>query len=950
MNTNKIFRIFAKDLQAGKDKKFVGVVETVPPNNVITLTIPTLKEAFVFSAHDPMKASMVDDEDLCVKFTATLTDGSGPGETQEYLFFFSTEIKVKAFIKEADSLIRAAKTTGKGSTEAAVIRRNSLINSDGKLKTGKLLKRFSQIVFEQPIKEAKEEEEEDTSEESEGKSSAEEAEEAKEADAREGDVGASATAPEPQESSEDEESEAEPEPEPESDSDDGGLGKIAPPAVLDKIDVPRKTSPSRKSSFKEPEPEPEPESDSDDGGLGKIAPPAVLDKIDVPRKTSPSRKSSFKDSPKWVKVLPEPKQALVPEPEVEIPDPAPRQATADPFLAAASMLVDGLPTSFGEDSTSSGEVEGEAESEGPTRSLDSQVVATEPPRYRSSVDNVDVTAPSFLELPEEPEQVTRTSSLDNRDVTVPNFIQLPTDGPATEETLETSSSDGDDSQFEQFLFKEKTASDASPKESIDLPDEYVIEDSDSSEEEVTPPPIRLNRSNRRPSALRHSFVSTPRPAEEVGAAEKRSRQSDSMITHSRSVFLSESNKGASGATLSEQLGQAQTAITRAKAPSLDSQMSNSSPPYRSGASYTAAAPAPSFDTPEADDGSEDQEEPGPPPLPPASASRKSPTPEAAVVPQARTPLRDYGKDVEAILREKELHFERMLRQKDVEHQTRIENILREQNKKSSNDEKRFEMLKQGLDKKGLSLQQNLAGEMHEMRQGYERRIESLEQQLRSDESGRLKQIREEYDHMRKTMQEDFDHNMRKRESEVRADEANKLQQVREEYQKRIEKMRGEFEAAQVESQRNHEIKLGEQESLREHEEKKFEMVKSGYEEKIAKMEKKYESLAKTFKALKNHELDLQKKSEDQKAKEEMQKLHTILSLTWNMLSTVDSEIAHFESLELPGFDWDRHVVSIHGHQQQNQKYSLADLPRSSAPDATLGLEPPPLISSSNTAR
>ena len=906
MNTNKIFRIFAKDLQAGKDKKFVGVVETVPPNNVITLTIPTLKEAFVFSAHDPMKASMVDDEDLCVKFTATLTDGSGPGETQEYLFFFSTEIKVKAFIKEADSLIRAAKTTGKGSTEAAVIRRNSLINSDGKLKTGKLLKRFSQIVFEQPIKEAKEEEEEDTSEESEGKSSAEEAEEAKEADAREGDVGASATAPEPQESSEDEESEA--------------------------------------------EPEPEPESDSDDGGLGKIAPPAVLDKIGVPRKTSPSRKSSFKDSPKWVKVLPEPKQALVPEPEVEIPDPAPRQATADPFLAAASMLVDGLPTSSGEDSTSSGEVEGEAESEGPTRSLDSQVVATEPPRYRSSVDNVDVTAPSFLELPEEPEQVTRTSSLDNRDVTVPNFIQLPTDGPATEETLETSSSDGDDSQFEQFLFKEKTASDASPKESIDLPDEYVIEDSDSSEEEVTPPPIRLNRSNRRPSALRHSFVSTPRPAEEVGAAEKRSRQSDSMITHSRSVFLSESNKGASGATLSEQLGQAQTAITRAKAPSLDSQMSNSSPPYRSGASYTAAAPAPSFDTPEADDGSEDQEEPGPPPLPPASASRKSPTPEAAVVPQARTPLRDYGKDVEAILREKELHFERMLRQKDVEHQTRIENILREQNKKSSNDEKRFEMLKQGLDKKGLSLQQNLAGEMHEMRQGYERRIESLEQQLRSDESGRLKQIREEYDHMRKTMQEDFDHNMRKRESEVRADEANKLQQVREEYQKRIEKMRGEFEAAQVESQRNHEIKLGEQESLREHEEKKFEMVKSGYEEKIAKMEKKYESLAKTFKALKNHELDLQKKSEDQKAKEEMQKLHTILSLTWNMLSTVDSEIAHFESLELPGFDWDRHVVSIHGHQQQNQKYSLADLPRSSAPDATLGLEPPPLISSSNTAR
>ena len=900
MNTNKIFRIFAKDLQAGKDKKFVGVVETVPPNNVITLTIPTLKEAFVFSAHDPMKASMVDDEDLCVKFTATLTDGSGPGETQEYLFFFSTEIKVKAFIKEADSLIRAAKTTGKGSTEAAVIRRNSLINSDGKLKTGKLLKRFSQIVFEQPIKEAKEEEEEDTSEESEGKSSAEEAEEAKEADAREGDVGASATAPEPQESSEDEES----------------------------------------------EPEPEPESDSDDGGLGKIAPPAVLDKIDVPRKTSPSRKSSFKDSPKWVKVLPEPKQALVPEPEVEIPDPAPRQATADPFLAAASMLVDGLPTSSGEDSTSSGEVEGEAESEGPTRSLDSQVVATEPPRYRSSVDNVDVTAPSFFQLPEEPEQVTRTSSLDNRDVTVPNFIQLPTDGPATEETLETSSSDGDDSQFEQFLFKEKTASDASPKESIDLPDEYVMEDSDSSEEEVTPPPIRLNRSNRRPSALRHSFVSTPRPAEEVGAAEKRSRQSDS----SKSVFFSESNKGASGATLSEQLGQAQTAITRAKAPSLDSQMSNSSPPYRSGASYTAAAPAPSFDTPEADDRSEDQEEPGPPPLPPASASRKSPTPEAAVVPQARTPLRDYGKDVEAILREKELHFERMLRQKDVEHQTRIENILREQNKKSSNDEKRFEMLKQGLDKKGLSLQQNLAGEMHEMRQGYERRIESLEQQLRSDESGRLKQIREEYDHMRKTMQEDFDHNMRKRESEVRADEANKLQQVREEYQKRIEKMRGEFEAAQVESQRNYEIKLGEQESLREHEEKKFEMVKSGYEEKNAKKEKKYESLAKTFKALKNHELDLQKKSEDQKAKEEMQKLHTILSLTWNMLSTVDSEIAHFESLELPGFDWDRHVVSIHGHQQQNQKYSLADLPRSTAPDATLGLEPPPLISSSNTAR
>ena len=153
MNTNKIFRIFAKDLQADKDKKFVGVLETVPPNNVITLTVPTLKKAFVFSAHDPMEAKVVEKEDLCVRFTGTLTDGEGPGEEQEFLFFFSTEIKVKAFVNEAESLMEAAKQSGKGSTEKAVIRRNSLINSDGKLKTGNLLKRFTQIKFPPPIKE-----------------------------------------------------------------------------------------------------------------------------------------------------------------------------------------------------------------------------------------------------------------------------------------------------------------------------------------------------------------------------------------------------------------------------------------------------------------------------------------------------------------------------------------------------------------------------------------------------------------------------------------------------------------------------------------------------------------------------------------------------------------------------------------------------------------------------
>ena len=146
MNTNKIFRIFAKDLQTNKDKKFVGVVETVPPNNVITLTVPTLKKAFVFSAHDPMGVSLEGTAPLCVKFTGTLTDGTGPGEDQNFLFFFSTEIKVKAFIAEANKLIEAAKNGARGSTEKAVIRRNSLINSEGKLKTGKLLKRFTKAM------------------------------------------------------------------------------------------------------------------------------------------------------------------------------------------------------------------------------------------------------------------------------------------------------------------------------------------------------------------------------------------------------------------------------------------------------------------------------------------------------------------------------------------------------------------------------------------------------------------------------------------------------------------------------------------------------------------------------------------------------------------------------------------------------------------------------------
>ncbi|QDZ18819.1 hypothetical protein A3770_02p13370 [Chloropicon primus] len=894
MNTNKIFRIFAKDLQAGNDKKFVGVVETVPPNNVITLTIPTLKEAFVFSAHDPMKAFVVEEEDLCVKFMGTLTDGNGPGEQQEFLFFFSTEIKVKAFVNEADTLIKAAKVRGKGSTEKAVIRRNSLINSDGKLKTGKLLKRFSQITFDKPIME------EPAAEENEDN----------------GPAG--------------------------SDQDSGK--KV--------VEEPQQPRPAAESSSSEEEEE------------------IVGQPHDSPRAEESSGSAATEDEAGGAEEgTREEVSSVNTASERDRNERTGSSPASDHFLAAASILVDGR-----NDSTTSEE---EAEQASPsldkppevkTRrkapSLDAMMKQDEL-RHRSSVDNTDVTEPTFFQLPdgtegkeeelEDAAQVARTPSLDHVDVTQPNFLQLPAADNKQEGAAEDSpktSSEEDEATFEKrvslFLFQEKPATadadddaenDASQgtsegegsEPSARLPDEYVMEESDSSEEDYSPPPIRLNRSNRRPSALRHSFVGTPGPANpeidaveaSPGPRERGSRQSDSMITHSsRSIFLppQEASEESIEETLARQLKQAQTdeAKPRTRAISLDAQMAE-----------------------------EDLE---PPPLPTMSTSkskvdRKAAAPAPAPVAAAPVAVQD-GAGFDQKMRERELEFQKQMRQRDKEYQKKIDLLLQEQAKKSDYNDKRFEVLKQGFDKKEASMQQGLAEEMHEMRQGYERRIEALEKQLRSGESGRLKEIRGEYDHMRHTMQEDFERAMKSREREIRADEARKLQQLQEKYEEKVQQIAKRLKAEAQEKESGFQRRMGEEAKLREHDQKKFEVVKHGYEEQIEKLEKKYESLSKTFKALKNHELDLQNKATDKKEKAEMQKLHTILSLTWNMLSTVDSEIAHFESLELPSFDWDRHVVSIHGHEQQQKKKSKYD---EVLPGIAIGHDPPPLLPSNHAS-
>ena len=160
--------------------------------------------------------------------------------------------------------------------------------------------------------------------------------------------------------------------------------------------------------------------------------------------------------------------------------------------------------------------------------------------------------------------------------------------------------------------------------------------------------------------------------------------------------------------------------------------------------------------------------------------------------------------------------------------------------------------------------------------------------------------------------------MEARERQIRSDEARKRDQMKEEYETKFEDQLsmkleyenkiGKLEADEKEKLREmqlqHEAALAARTKTSDQSEKRFKLLQNGYEEKIKKLETKYQSLSKTFQALKNHELNLQNKQVAKEAQEEIQKLHTILSLMWNMVSTVDNEIAHYESLELPKFDWD----------------------------------------------
>ena len=213
--------------------------------------------------------------------------------------------------------------------------------------------------------------------------------------------------------------------------------------------------------------------------------------------------------------------------------------------------------------------------------------------------------------------------------------------------------------------------------------------------------------------------------------------------------------------------------------------------------------------------------------------------------------------------------------------------------------------------------------------------------------------------MREAIKHDYEHRMTVQARQIRDDEAEHIQQLKETYESKIEDQLGlklEYENKMgklVDQYRldekerlnkfreEYEAKIQQMQKSKEEDDLKLDIMKSGYEEKLEKSEQKYKSLSKTFQALKNHELNLQNKASAKQDKIEMQKLHTLVSLMWNMLSTVDSEIAHFESLDLPGFDWDKHANII---QNQEKVYDLPAL----AYNSSAVSNPPPLSNSKLT--
>ena len=1028
MNANKIFRIFASDLQEKRDKKFVGVVETVPPNNVITLTVPTLKKAFVFSAHDPMKINPEAGEDLCVRFSGTLTIDGEPSEVQEFLFYFSTDIKKAAFIKEANSLMEAAKTTGRGSTEKAVIRRNSLINSDGKLKTGNLLKRFAKVpsilktIQETDKAQSKDgERKEETEAEKQQEPAAVPAEVVEETQ--------STNLIEPVVPKKEKQNES---------VDNSGYG-------AEQVDGVEKPAAETVVTDVEPAQDASEESDSEDSSTGEDGV-----EIEEQQRTAETSEGSPAETSEGVA------DVAVAEKPAEATESGKQSTTSfDQLLAAASVIVDARTSESEkvqeeeeeEDDDDDDEQEEQEEQEESVsgEEMTIEAVTNVSQRYRSSLDNRDVTRPSFYQIPDSTEGETqrestsesrvedddsfiKTSSLDNIDVTKPNFFEIPDEDNANMQEQgsprsRSHSGHSDDlSGFDEFLFQENTGAndngqDGMQEESplslarIDsIPEEMELMETDSSGEDHSPPPIRLTRSNRRASALRHSFTAVPsltrgKSESMITHADPYSRnKSESMITHADPYSR---NKSESMITHADPYSRPQS--RRGSRNKSESMITHADPQSRRGSrskdeSIIQKAGMERWLEEDVEDMEdlEDLEDLEPPPLPSPSESEGKGTKVQARVERLRSSVieglnravnqdkiessyvtgvenllkiqqdrikeleseknaenfrlrelskspyanqadprivEEQEKNLQRVLQTKEREFERALQQRDGEYQDKIDNLIAQQTKKE------------------LKIQENLAGEMHDMRRDYEKRIDKLEQQLRSDEGERLRQIREEYDHMRHTMQEDFDRHMAAREGQIRADEAAKLQQLRDgyeskvedqlslklEYENKIGKLIDQFKAEEAEKlekvRDEYERKIDEQRKRSEENDVELVQLKKKHEEKVKNMESKYQSLSKTFQALKNHELNLQTKASAKSAQIELKKLQTILSLMWNMLSTVDNEIAHFENLELPQFDWDKHVISIHGIEK-DKKFELPSVSTYGNPI----INPPPLSS------
>ena len=146
------------------------------------------------------------------------------------------------------------------------------------------------------------------------------------------------------------------------------------------------------------------------------------------------------------------------------------------------------------------------------------------------------------------------------------------------------------------------------------------------------------------------------------------------------------------------------------------------------------------------------------------------------------------------------------------------------------------------------------------------------------------------------------------------------------------------------------------EKQREYREKSVHREKEAWEQRLSELnmenkaiqganlelEQKNKSLSNSLLALKEHQQDIVTQSKHE-SKQDAKQLHTILGLLWNLLSTVDSEISHFEATALvENFDWDKQSSPLKGYRPGGGEGTVVGNPLSSLLDMGVD-DPPPLV-------